>query len=42
MKLRQLCDNLGIKYNEKNPKLSLNKIKKIIWSNKMVIKRTIL
>ena len=28
MKLRQLCDNLGIKYNEKNPKLSLNKIKK--------------
>lgn len=28
MKLRQLCDNLGIKYNEKNQKLSLNKIKK--------------
>ena len=28
MKLRQLCDNLEIKYNEKNPKLSLNKIKK--------------
>lgn len=28
MKLRQLCDILGIKYNEKNPKLSLNKIKK--------------
>ena len=28
MKLRQLCDGLGIKYNEKNPKLSLNKIKK--------------
>ena len=28
MKLRQLCNNLGIKYNEKNPKLSLNKIKK--------------
>ena len=28
MKLRQLCDDLGIKYNEKNPKLSLNKIKK--------------
>ena len=28
MKLKQLCDNLGIKYNEKNPKLSLNKIKK--------------
>ena len=28
MKLRQLCDVLGIKYNEKNPKLSLNVIKK--------------
>lgn len=28
MKLRQLCDDLGIKYNEKNPKLSLNAIKK--------------
>lgn len=28
MKLRQLCDGLGIKYNEKNPKLSLNAIKK--------------
>ena len=28
MKLRQLCDGLGIKYNEKNPKLSLNVIKK--------------
>ena len=28
MKLRQLCDNLWIKENEKNPKLSLNKIKK--------------
>ena len=28
MKLRQLCDNLGIRYNEKNPKLSLNAIKK--------------
>ena len=28
MKLRQLCDDLGIKYNEKNPKLSLNVIKK--------------
>lgn len=28
MKLRQLCDGLGIKYNEKNPKLSLNLIKK--------------
>ena len=31
MKLRQLCDNLGIKYNEKNPKLSLNKIKKRLF-----------
>ncbi len=28
MKLRQLCDDLGIRYNEKNPKLSLNAIKK--------------
>ena len=28
MKLRPLCDGLGIKYNEKNPKLSLNVIKK--------------
>ena len=28
MKLRQLCDGLGITYNEKNPKLSLNVIKK--------------
>ena len=28
MKLRQLCEGLGIKYNEKNPKLSLNAIKK--------------
>ena len=28
MKLKQLCGQLGIKYNEKNPKLSLNAIKK--------------
>lgn len=28
MKLRKLCENLGIEYNEKNPKLSLKKIKK--------------
>lgn len=28
MKLRELCDGLGIKYNERNPKLSLNAIKK--------------
>ena len=28
MKLRQSHDNQGIKYNEKNPKLSLNNIKK--------------